>query len=70
MTREEVRRKYGDAGVREYDALKREGKTDAFILSALVGFATESIVLGAVVGGSLLGGVLGGILGDDDDGGF
>ena len=37
------------------------------LLSGLIGYATNSGIIGGLLGGSLLGGILGDALNDDDD---
>jgi len=45
---------------------------DSFLVSTLIGLATDSTLMGGLLGGSFTGGLLGDLLGgddDDDDGG-
>lgn len=38
-----------------------------FLLSAIIGYATNSAIIGAVVGGDIAGGIIGDILNNSDD---
>lgn len=40
---------------------------DSFLVSTLIGMATDSGITGALLGGSIAGGFLGDLLSDDDD---
>jgi hypothetical protein len=44
----------------------RESDEGDFVLSAIIGAATDSAILGALFGGDLIGGVVGDLLGDGD----
>lgn len=44
--------------------------SDDLLLSGIIGFATNSGILGGLLGGSLIGGILGDALNDDDDNPF
>ena len=46
---------------------KSSNDSDDFLLSAVVGAATNSSIIGGLVGGDFLGGVVGDILGGSDD---
>jgi len=65
MTESEIRRKYGEAGLREYRRRRDEGESHDFILSAMIGYATDSALLGGLLGGDMLGGFLGDALDGD-----
>ena len=38
---------------------------DSFLVSALIGYATDSFIIGGALGGDLVGGILGDILNND-----
>ena len=40
---------------------------DSFLVSTLIGYATDSGIVGGLLGGDLLGGIIGDALNDDDD---
>ena len=54
----------------EYRKLKEQheesGNGGDFILSAAIGYATGSAILGTLLGGDIVGGVIGSMFGDDD----
>lgn len=70
MTRDEIRIKYGEEGLREYDRRKAEGDDEDVILSGLIAYATDSAILGTLLGGSVTGSIVGDLLNDDDGDGF
>jgi len=65
MTRSQIQAKYGSAGLAEYDKRKAQGESDDFILSALIGFATDSAILGGLLGGDIVGGIVGDLFDGD-----
>lgn len=65
MTRTEIIQKYGIDGLIEYDRLMSEGKSGDFALSALIGYASDSAILGAIFGGSITGAILGDLFDGD-----
>ena len=66
MTREDIKAKFGEAALIEYDRRKAEGETDEMIVSALIGYVSNSALLGMFLGGDIAGGLLGDLLNDDD----
>ncbi len=40
---------------------------DSFLVSAIIGAATDSTIMGGLLGGDILGAALGDLLGGDDD---
>lgn len=46
--------------------LLRVDEDDSFLVSSLIGFATDSALLGGLLGGNIVGGILGDVLGDGD----
>lgn len=51
------------------ETYENEDNSGDFLISAAIGYATDSALLGGLIGGDLGGGLLGDALNGDDDGG-